>query len=310
MAKADESAKKTKRRIYILPTRFGAIFIAGACTMIIIGSAFQNNLVNLVAYFMLALVFTSAIQTQENLKDVRVEGIESEGGFAGSEFVVTTVLANTSRRTRFNLETRLKRIKARAHYESSARLPARGALRIRSAYVAGRRGRHSTRGARLSSLYPLGLFEAWTWEDVESTYYVYPALVGHRRLPLESAPGDAGALTRPNAGDDFHGHRLFREGDSHRRIDWKAHARGRPLLVKEFSDGAPGALVLDWKNLKGLDLESRLSQLAVWVDEARERKLIFSLKLPDAEIPAGHGLAHAQRCWQALAVCTGEERSA
>ncbi|MES2965054.1 MAG: hypothetical protein V4760_14305, partial [Bdellovibrionota bacterium] len=60
-----------KNRVYILPTGFGLVFIAGALVMILVGATYQNNLVNLLAFFMLSLVFIGMIQTHNNLKDVK-----------------------------------------------------------------------------------------------------------------------------------------------------------------------------------------------------------------------------------------------
>jgi uncharacterized protein (DUF58 family) len=292
---------KTRSRVYILPTRYGLLFIVATVLITLIGSAYQNNLVNAVAYFMLSVIFATAIATHNNVKDIDVVAIEAEGGFAGSEVVVTTTLANAAREERYNLESRMRRMITKNVYESRSTLAAKGLVKIQASYPAERRGRHVTRGVRVSSVYPLGLFEAWKVSNVALAYFVYPRLNGSRSLPpAQNSMGDDLGQSR-GRGDDFHGHRSYQASDPHRHIDWKAVARGRPRLVKEFNEGAPGIAVFDWQSVAHLPFEERLEQLAVWIDEARERKLHFMLRLPGTELPAGYGLNHARRCWRALA---------
>lgn len=294
--------RRSRRRIYILPTGFGLIFLSGALLMILIGSAYQNNLVNMLAFFMLSLVFVTMIQTHNNLKDVRIEALETEGGFAGREFLVTTLISNESRAPRFNIESRLRRLKAVNVYEGQSVLPESGRLRLRASYPAASRGRHRLKSVRLSSVFPLGLFEAWTWCDVDADYLVYPEPKGDRPSPRQAPSAPSSRQARSLHGDDFHGHRRHQTGDSHHHVDWKALARGRPKLVKEFSEGAtPDVSVFDWSDLSHLGAEDRLSQLAKWIEEARVRQATFSLKLPRRTIAAGSGLAHTIRCLEALA---------
>lgn len=294
--------KQKKVRIYILPTRFGLVFIIGAMVMILIGSAYQNNLVNMLAFFMLSLVFVCMIQTQNNLKDVIIHDLETEGGFQGKEFLVTTILANKARTPRYNLETLARRHKALAVYENHQVLPDRGTLKLRTTYPATKRGVFKISEARISTVYPLGLFESWTWfKNLDSSYFIYPELKGEAPFPGGDQEGGTALFSRQLGGEDFHGHRKFANGDSYRHVDWKARARGRPMLIKEFTEGEPGAAILDWHSLGGLDLEARLSQLAKWVDEAKGKKILFSLRLPNEVIPPGQGLLHAKRCWQSLA---------
>ncbi len=290
-----------KPRIFILPTGFGALYLTGALAMILIGSAYQNNLVNMLAFFMLSLVFVAMIQTNNNLKNISVVSLNCEGGFSGREFLATTVIANNAKVPRFNLESRLRKMKPVSVYESPSTLAELGTLRLRAAYPAVKRGRHQLHSVRVSSIFPLGLFEAWMWLNASSTYCVYPEPKGTRTPPFHSM-NEQSLRTSLIGGDDFHQHRRYQNGDSQHHIDWKAVARGRPKLVKEFNDGAtPQVSIFDWQDLDGLPTEERLSQLAKWIEEARARKASFALRLPQTTIPAGSDLQHVTRCLEALA---------
>ena len=294
-------------RIYILPTGFGLTFISGALVMILVGASFQNNLVNMLAFFMMSLIFIAMVQTHNNLKDIALEQINAEGGFAGSEYLVTCVLKNVSDQPRFNLESRLRRRKPKALYENVHPLLPKSVLKLRSTYDAPTRGRYVLKDIHVSAVFPLGLFRAWILLPGETPVFVYPKPLGAHLVTRTQALDDQEVGVHAlKGGDDFYGHRRFEQGDSPSHIDWRARARGRPLLIKEFNQGVPSPRVLDWYSLGQLDTEARLSQLALWVSESMTSQDVFSLRLPRQTIAASTGAAHAQRCLEALAVFESE----
>jgi uncharacterized protein (DUF58 family) len=241
------------------------------------------------------------IQTHNNIKDLRIDSVDLDGGFAGDEFLATTVIGNNANTPRFNLETQLRKLKPIATYDNVHALAEKGAIRLKATYPAGRRGKHQVAQVRISTVYPLGLFYSWRWFDVKAHYFVYPEPRGQRPFPVGMEIDDHGSISQPHGGEDFHGHRKFKDGDSHRHIDWKAFARGRPRLIKEFTEGTPGVAIFDWQSLPGLKTEERLSQLAEWVEHAREHKIPFGLNMPQIAIAPGEGLQHCIRCLEILA---------
>ena len=303
----DVTKFERQNRIYILPTAFGFVFLIGATLMILIGAAYQNNLVNMLAYFMLSLVFIGMIQTHNNLKDLKIFAVEPEGGFAETEFVVTTIVANDSGDSRFGIEASYKKLKLRTMYENVLPLTGKSTLRLKSSFVAEKRGRYPLKRVTLSTTYPIGLFRSWAWYETKETYCVYPKPFGTKALPFGFSNDETGSMTATAVGDDFFGHRKFEVGDSSRHIDWKARARGRGLLVKEFSSGALGSVELDWRLTEGLSTEDRLSQLAAWIEEAKQQKLHFSLSIPGKTIPLAQGRQHIDRCLEVLADYSEDE---
>ena len=290
-----------KNRIYILPTGFGAVFVSGALIMILVGASYQNNLVNMLAFFMMSLIFIGMVQTHNNLKDVSLEQTVADGGFANQEFLVTTVLTNNSNETRFNLETKLNKKKPKVAYENVQPLLSKSFIKLRTSYLAPKRGRYEYADVEVSTVFPLGLFRAWIRLEAKTTVWIYPEPKGHAHLPAGQAAEEAQGVNVVKGGEDFHGHRRYQDGDAFTHIDWKARAKGRPLLVKEFNDGAPTPTLLDWYALDSLTPEDRLSQLCKWVNEALLKRDPFALRLPGLTIPPGLGPAHGQRCLEALA---------
>jgi hypothetical protein len=100
-------------------------------------------------------------------------------------------------------------------------------------------------------------------------YFIYPEPAGSTILPdFRSSANEAPAPTGRKSGDDFAGVRPYLPGESWRHVDWKAFARGRPLSVKQFAGGDGIELWLDGAELAEMPLESRLSQISLWVMEA------------------------------------------
>lgn len=157
----------------------------------------------------------------------------------------------------------------------------------------------------LRSAYPLGLFLAQRVVELPAPEPQPPRPAG--RLPLPAAdpqavPGlqsGAAAGLAGREGDDFAGVREWQPGDSPRHIDWRAVARGRPLLVKTWSQGGGRAVPLRWESV-ALPEAQRAAQLARWIEHCEQQRLPYSLELPDEVVPAGSGAAHARRCRRAL----------
>lgn len=156
------------------------------------------------------------------------------------------------------------------------------------------------------SVYPLGLFTAEGQLQTSWIRRVHPKPAGDLPLPAPDPTihGDAivvaAGASRSGGGDDFAGLREWRAGDSPRHIDWRAAARGGPLMVKSWSAGVEGAVVLDWEALQ-LGPDARASQFAAWMELCERDGRPYELRMPDATIRAGLGPVHMRRCLDLLA---------
>jgi uncharacterized protein (DUF58 family) len=103
-------------------------------------------------------------------------------------------------------------------------------------------------------------------------------------------------------GDDFAGLRDYVPGEPQRHIDWKAVARGRPLMTKEFAAETKGAVSLDFFEVRFADVEEKLSQLTLWVIEAERARQPYGLRLPGVEISPALGQMHFHSCLRALSL--------
>lgn len=154
----------------------------------------------------------------------------------------------------------------------------------------------------VSTEYPLGLFHAWTWADLDITILVFP----HPAAPGRVPPGSAGqgSLEASNrvGQDEFSGLRSYQRGDTARAIHWKSLPKSPQPMVKQFQETLDQDLWLEWNALAHLDAEARLSQLTRWVLDADAMQRRYGLRLPGTIIPPGQGDAHRFQCLKALAL--------
>lgn len=287
-----------QRRVYILPTQQGFVFALVLVTMIIGSINYTLGLGFVLAFLLAALGVNAMIYTFRNLAHLKVTRGRAQPVFAGSNafFAVHIENGGGSGRHAIGLTQDRKQaifVDVPAHATTPALLgipaPRRGILRP---------GRLT-----LFTRYPLGLYYAWAYLelDMQCIVYPHPATPG---LPLPAAATSSGAGAERGSGqEDFSGLRQYHVGDSPRHVAWKAAARDQVLLTKQFSGRAETELWLDWTQLPSqFDAEERLSHLARWVLDARAAGLAYGLHLPGETVDMGTGDAQRERCLEALAL--------
>lgn len=291
---------KPSKKIYIIPTKFGAAFAAGTVFMLLIGAAYQNNLVNLLGFFMLAILFTAMFATNNNLKGVEISRIESVHGFAGETLPISIVVRNRGRKSKANLEFTVRGLKKSAQYDARMIIPPASDTRLLATFNAPERGLHPLSTFVLSTTAPFGLFYSWQIVSTEAVATVYPRRIGDRLWSTDIGMFN-GEFKRASGAEDYKEHRNYQAGDNLRRVDWQAYARGRGLMTKEFDEASNSGLHFDFHRLGDLPFEKRLEQLSKWVDLAIHKGQPFSISLPDKKLGPDQGLVFAHKAWAELA---------
>jgi uncharacterized protein (DUF58 family) len=288
------------RRIYILPTRAGAALAALLLAMLAAGLNYANSLALLLTFLLAGFALVGLYQCHRRLLGLEVRSLELTPAFAGETLALVVQLGSA-------------RGLAAAEYAAGLRSPGsevcvgtgRGDSRsplLELRCPAGARGLWKLPALRLHCAAPSGLFRAWVWLHVDASTPVYPQPIG--ALPLPEAPGEEVGQTDPAGGnDEWTSLRPFRDGDSPRQVAWKAYARGAPLLVKEYRGLAGQRHEFDYDRLPpGMDVETRLSQLAAWIVAAERRGETYGLILPRVRLAADNGPQHLRACLTALAL--------
>jgi len=280
------------------------LFVLGA---IWYAASSQNSAAIYLLLFLLASVFLVSIpHTLINLAPVTLRVESAKPAFAGDEVCLPVEIMNSSRATRYGVEVVLPNAdKTRERLDS---IPPENAARLTLRFSALQRGEHKIETLDLTSCYPLGFVRASKRFASNQTYLVYPKPAGNPHLPTNRL-GLANSWVHQSIGygDDFAGVRAYVPGESQRHIDWRAVARGQPLMTKQFVAENSGAVYLDFSELHFADVEQKLSQLALWVIEAERARQPYGLRLPGTEILPAVGQNHFHYCLRALSLFRGKE---
>jgi uncharacterized protein (DUF58 family) len=287
-----------QRRIFILPTRAGVAY-AGVLVLMLTGSINYGLSLGFVLTFLLAsLGMTAMLHTFRNLAGLRISAGKTAPVFAGETAHFTLAIHNPTHVPRYSLAV------ARAKHETDiVDVPAVGTVSATAAVPAQKRGRLRPGRLTVYSRYPVGLYNAWSYVNLDMHCLVYPR-PAPPGLPLPvSRSSSAEGAGQGQGHDDFAGLRQYHPGDSPRHIAWKSAARGQVLLTKQFTGRAAAEIWLSLELLPAsMGLEDRLSRLARWVLDAHAGGLAYGLKLPNASVALGSGEAHRDRCLEALAL--------
>jgi uncharacterized protein (DUF58 family) len=292
----DGWARIQRGQIYILPTAYGVLFGVLLLVMLVGSVNYASNLGFLVTFLLTGLGLVAMLHTWRNLLGLRVGTGRAPAVFAGQSACYEVLLDNPDARER-------PAIVVQVDHEKPA---AKDLDRLQRASVevcrpAERRGQLPLGRLRIETRFPLGLLRAWSYVDLDLLCLVYPRPAPRGEPPQapdysHNQEGDRGV-----GADDFVALRPYRSGDSLRRIDWKALARERGLLSKQFGGDRAQKIWLDWESLPDIDTESRLSLLCRFVLLASEQGHAYGLRLPALRIPPGRDGAHRHRCLAALA---------
>jgi uncharacterized protein (DUF58 family) len=258
-----------------------------------------NGSAYLLFFLLLGVLAVSVPKTFLNLAGLKVTAESAKPAFAGQEVSLPLELVNFSRRPCYAVSVSLPGAGLASGLVDE--IPGGKAARTVVCFTSEQRGEHEVSSVMLASAWPLGFFKARRNVAVLQHYLVYPKPAGDPNLPPPAGfkAGPAGSI-QPE-GDDFAGVRAYLPGESQRHIDWKAVARGHPLMSKQFAADGGGTLHLDFEAVAQPGVEARLSQLALWVIEAERACRPYSLRLPLVQIAAATGEAHYHKCLRALA---------
>lgn len=286
------------RNLYILPTRFGLLWLAGASLLQVVGIQTQRNGPLLLSFVMLALMVLALHLTHFNLQGLELRGGQPRPGFADGPLRYPVHLQSLCRREAVGLQL------AGGEPLPPQRLDA-GSTTLGLPWQCGRRGLQRPGTVLIRSSAPLGLFVCWSrWQPPQPQAVIparRPGPVGSGGCDPEQPPALESVLGSREGSEHWQDLRPHRPEDSQVRLAWKVLARGRGRLSKVFRDaeGVPPVLM----PAPGVPHEQALEHLSAAVWQLSERGESFGLQLADGAIPPGQGREHRDRCLLALALC-------
>jgi uncharacterized protein (DUF58 family) len=294
-----------QRNIYILPTRAGFTFALTLMVMLLASINYQLNLGYALTFLLAGAGLVSMHLTHGNLRGVTLHLRPAAPVFAGEPALLEVVVTNPGRE-RLALALRFETPAADAVPASRAGAwcdaPRGGQATVHVSMVPAHRGWHAVPTLVVETLFPFGLFRAWTvwrpaarvlaWPRPEDPAPPLPA--------ADSLHGDE-RISRRGAGSELDGVRPWRRGDSMRQVAWKKVARSGELVSRETAGTAQRELWLHWADAHAADPELRLSRLAAWVLRAEREGIDCGLQLPGCDLPPGQGDLHRRAALDLLA---------
>ncbi len=262
-----------------------------------------NNMLYLVLGVQLATIIASGLLSEASLRGLQVRRLGADTPHAGEPFLYRWAISRR-RGTAFALtlsETHPEVI-GRA---SLALLRPKLEVVVRGRLQAQRRGPYALRGVRVTTTFPLGLFEKGRVLEVPGELLVYP-----RRVPPPHGDfsSDAGTGAQPSRrflreGDgDTAGLRPLRAGEDARRVHWlKSALGGTPLRVERDTEEARSVVLRLDAGAHGAVLERSCEEVA-----ARARALLaggaeVGLEAGLVRLSPDHGPRHERLLMSAVA---------
>ncbi len=286
-----------QRKIFILPTREGVLFSGLIVFMVLAGINYQNSLIFGLAFLLASLFMVSILHTYRNLSGLTILAGGTQPAFAGEDAEYTVTLKRLGDRT---YEALL--VGWNQEMLQGADLIEDEEIQVRLYVETFKRGRLNPGRMMIRTYYPVGLFRAWSWVDLDMTSIVYPRPIPAGVIPSSASSNNEGELIHREGVDDFYGLRDYQDGDPLKHVAWKSYARSGELLTKQFAAYADRRVWLDWNLFPGLDAEGRLSRLCYWALQVADTSDEYGLRLPGIEIPPDRGMAHREKILKALAL--------
>ena len=163
-----EQVRLKMRNLYILPTRFGWLWLAGTVLLQVIGVQMQSNGTLLLSFLMLSLFLLALHLTHFNLQGVELGCGKPAPGFAGTPVPYPIQLRCPGRSEGVRLWLRGEAAGA------PLSLPP-GEHELTVVWTPPARGRHKPGLLRIQTTAPLGLFSCWSRWYPGAAQLIYPA---------------------------------------------------------------------------------------------------------------------------------------
>ncbi len=277
---------------FILPTRFGLSCMGIAICLFVLGTNFQNNIILLLCYFILAMLLLSIFHSYFFFIQHKITFLDIQPDYDNRRLSLPINIESTVRYKGGNLFLKLGK-------EEILQAVGASSTNIKIPLKQLKRGRYRCPSISLSATYGFGLFKCYSQLTPKLWVIVYPR-VQKSALTLASAK-DASFVAQGNHAeslrtDDLQGIREYVSTDSLKHVSWKHAAKGMGMLTKDFNDnkGVTGWLRID--DFVHLGVEQALRCLCFQIQQLNKEQVQFGLNLGTTKILPQKGDEHVKNC--------------
>jgi uncharacterized protein (DUF58 family) len=273
------------RSLHIIPSRFGALWIAAVGLLLLVAIQTGSNSTLLLAFVMLGLMLLAMHLTHDTLQGLTLRCDEPAPTFAGEPADYPLQLESSSARPCCSL-----RVQGHAVVVCDRLTP--GTTLLSLPWLAESRGWQLPPPVQIETIAPLGLFICWgRWQPEQ------PQLIWPRRQQ-----GPVAQLQPPRVRDgleEWQDLRPVRDGERPALVDWASAARGRPLQAKVFNDPEEPEVIL--APASGVPLETAREHLAERIWRLHHSGACYGLQIRTISLAPSKGVRHRDACLEALA---------
>jgi hypothetical protein len=237
--------------IFIFPAKFGLLFLSLCVLLFLLGTNYQNNLMLLLCYFLLAIFLVNLLASYINFARIDLQIGKCPEVFVGDNMQIPLWLnANNDSNNlaskgllHFKFQTNqyqsTKKTKFQ-HEQQSTEVDADALTNpIHLSQTCYQRGKLTLSRVTVQSFYPLGLYRCWT-----HLAFIHEITVFPKPLPCEiqlhindhnSAKKSGGISNEQTGHDDFSHLKAYQVGEPLNHVAWKQLAKGRGMVSKQFS---------------------------------------------------------------------------
>ena len=255
----------------------------------------SNNLLYLVVSFLLSFMLLSGMLSLYNLKGLSLELIPPKEVFAQRPENFKLILKNQKRFPSFTISVEAQGSRA---FFPILKKEEVGFITLKFP----RRGYYDKISVRVSSSFPVGLFERFFHMDVPINLVVYPyPMAVSKNIRVEGLQrGEWLSVGRRRGYEHLHSVREYM-GEPVKLIHWKLSAKVGKFYVKDFSAEESPPVVLSLDMVDGT-LEDRLSKLTYLVLEYSKKATPVGLRLDGVYLEPALGEEHKRRMLRELAL--------
>ncbi len=273
------------RCLYIIPSRFGALWIAAAALLLLVAIQMGSNSTLLLAFLMLGLMSLAMFLTHDTLQGLTLRCDQPAPTFAGEPADYPLQLESPAARPRCSL-------RVQGHPVVICDRLAAGTTNVSLPWVAENRGWQLPPPVQIETIAPLGLFICWGRWQPQQLQLIWP----RRR------PGPVAETHPPQVRDgleEWQDLRPVREGERPALVDWASAARGRSLQAKVFNDPEDPEVIL--APAPGLALDEAREHLADRIWRFHHTGACYGLQIQAVALAPSKGVRHRDACLEALA---------
>lgn len=286
-----------QRNIYILPTRYGWLMLMILILILVASTNYQNNMGFMAGFVLLAVGMLSVFYTYRNIRGLRIRPLKPPSVHVGQECAFPMDFYNSSSSYRSSIGIGLSK-KQVYYFDVEPQSKTLFHVNIK----AGRRGLLKPERFVCTSIFPFGIFQVWSWFKPSYVALIYPKPIECPKTLAPQSQGQEEGGFAQKGSEDFHSLRDYQSGDPIKQVMWKAFARERGLLTKEFEEVVGEQHLLTWESVSQYDKELAISYLTDAVLKAEQAGSLYGLELPQVRIGKGQGPEHLHQCLSALAL--------